>query len=91
MFNGHIDTVGADYMTIDPFNPKIEGNRLYGRGSFDMKGGLAASMAAVKAIVDSGMKLRGDVIIAGVCDEEYASIGTEHLMKDCKDGCSHHR
>ena len=49
-----------------------------------MKGGLAASMAAVKAIVDSGMELRGDVVIAGVCDEEFASIGTEHLMKDSR-------
>ncbi|MCJ7731461.1 ArgE/DapE family deacylase [Candidatus Bathyarchaeota archaeon] len=84
MFNGHIDTVGADYMTIDAFNPKIEGNRLYGRGSFDMKGGLAASMAAVKAIVDSGAEMKGDVIIAGVCDEEFASIGTEHLMKTAR-------
>lgn len=82
MFNGHIDTVGVDYMTIDPFDPKIEGNKLYGRGSYDMKGGLVASMAAVKAVVDSGVDLRGDVILAGVCDEEYASIGTEHLMKD---------
>ena len=84
MFNGHIDTVGADYMTIDPFTPKIEENTLYGRGSYDMKGGLVASMAAVKAIVDSSVELRGDVILAGVCDEEYASIGTEHLMKDTR-------
>lgn len=82
MLNGHIDTVGVHYMTIDPFDPKIEGNRLYGRGSYDMKGGLVASMAAVKAIVDSDTELRGDLVIAGVCDEEYASIGTEHLMKN---------
>ncbi len=84
MFNGHIDTVGADYMTIAPYDPKIEKNKLYGRGSFDMKGGLAASMAAVKSIVDSGLELRGDVVLAGVCDEEFASIGTEHLMKDLR-------
>lgn len=82
MLNGHIDTVGADYMTIDPFTPKIEDGKLYGRGSFDMKGGLVSSMAAVKALVDSGVELKGDVILAGVCDEEFASIGTEHLMKD---------
>jgi acetylornithine deacetylase len=81
MFNGHIDTVGVDYMTIDPFDPKVVDGKLYGRGSFDMKGGLASSMAAVKAIVDSDVELKGDVIIAAVCDEEYASIGTEHLMK----------
>lgn len=82
LLNGHTDTVGVDYMTIDPFNPVTRDGRLYGRGSFDMKGGLAASMAAVKTIVDDGTKLKGDVILAAVCDEEYASIGTEQLMKD---------
>ena len=82
MLNGHMDTVGADYMTIDPFDPKMEDGKLYGRGSFDMKGGLSASLAAVKAIVDSGVELSGDVVVACVCDEEFASIGTEHLMKD---------
>lgn len=82
MFNGHIDTVGVDYMTIDPFDPVIKEGRLYGRGSYDMKGGLAASMTAIKAIVDSGIELGGDIILAGVCDEEYASIGTEYLMRD---------
>lgn len=54
MLNGHTDTVGVDYMTIDPFDPVIKDGKLYGRGSFDMKGGLASSMAAVKTIVDSG-------------------------------------
>ena len=84
MFNGHMDTVGVDYMTIDPFTPKIEDGKLYGRGSIDMKGGLAASMVAIEAVIESGIELRGDVILAGVCDEEYASIGTEHLMKDTR-------
>jgi len=82
LLNGHMDTVGVDYMTIDPFNPVTKEGKLYGRGSFDMKGGLAASMAAVKTIIDEGTALKGDVILAAVCDEEYASIGTEHLMKD---------
>jgi acetylornithine deacetylase len=71
-------------MTIDPFDPKVEAGRLYGRGSFDMKGGFVSSIAAVKGIVDSGVELSGDVVIAGVCDEEFASIGTEHLMKDLR-------
>jgi acetylornithine deacetylase len=84
MLNGHIDTVGADYMNSDPFDPVIKDGNLHGRGSADMKGGLASSMAAVKAIVDSGEQMKGDVIIAGVCDEEFASIGTEHLMKDLR-------
>jgi acetylornithine deacetylase len=82
LLNGHMDTVGVDYMTIPPFNPTTKDGRLYGRGSFDMKGGLAASMAAIKTIIDEDTTLKGDVILAAVCDEEYASIGTEHLMKD---------
>lgn len=84
MLNGHIDTVGADYMTIDPFDPKVEDGRLYGRGSYDMKGGFVSSMAAVKGIIDAGIELSGNVVVAGVCDEEFASIGTEHLMKDLR-------
>lgn len=84
MLNGHTDTVGVDYMTIDPFDPVVKEGKLYGRGSIDMKGGFASSMAAVKAIVDSGEQLRGDIVLAGVCDEEFASIGTEHLMKDTR-------
>ncbi|MBN1969189.1 MAG: ArgE/DapE family deacylase, partial [Candidatus Delongbacteria bacterium] len=84
MLNGHTDTVGYDYMTIDPLKPTIKNGKLYGRGSVDMKGGLAASLSAVKAIVDSGIKLEGNLVVAAVCDEEYASIGTEHLMQNTK-------
>jgi acetylornithine deacetylase len=81
MLNGHIDTVGYDYMTIDPLKPVIKEGRMYGRGTFDMKGGLVSSLAALKAVIDSGTQLKGDVVVAGVCDEEYASIGTERLME----------
>ncbi len=81
MLNGHIDTVGYDYMTIDPLKPVVKDGRMYGRGTFDMKGGLVASLAALKAVVDSGTQLRGDVVVAAVCDEEYASIGTERVME----------
>jgi acetylornithine deacetylase len=80
MLNGHIDTVGYDYMTIDPLKPIVKDGRMYGRGTFDMKGGLVASLAALKAVVDSGSQLKGDVVVAAVCDEEYASIGTERVM-----------
>ena len=81
MLNGHIDTVGYDYMTIDPLKPVVKEGRMYGRGTFDMKGGLVASLAALKAVVDSGTQLKGDVVVAGVCDEEFASIGTERVME----------
>jgi acetylornithine deacetylase len=81
MLNGHTDTVGYDYMTIDPLKPVVKDGRMYGRGTYDMKGGLVASLSALKAIVESGIQLRGDVVVAGVCDEEYSSIGTERLME----------
>jgi acetylornithine deacetylase/succinyl-diaminopimelate desuccinylase family protein len=75
MLNGHLDTVGVDGM-LDPFIPKIQDGRMYGRGTYDMKGGLAACLTAAKAVLDAGLALRGDLIVAAVADEEYASIGT---------------
>jgi len=80
MLNGHTDTVGADYMEIDPFDPVIKDGLMYGRGAIDMKGGLAAILASVKSVVDSGLELKGDLVVAAVCDEEYASIGTERVV-----------
>jgi len=81
MLNGHTDTVGIDYMIIDPLNPVVKEGRMYGRGTHDMKGGLVSGLAALKAVIDSGSELRGDVVVAAVCDEEYASIGTERVME----------
>jgi len=79
MFNAHMDTVGVAGMT-QPHTPVIEGKRLYGRGSYDMKGGLAAALVA--AAQAKQQNLRGDVIVTAVCDEEYASIGTEAVVKN---------
>ena len=64
----------------DPFRPVIRQGRMYGRGTYDMKGGLVACMAAVKMLVDAGVNLAGDVLVAAVADEEYASIGTADLL-----------
>ncbi|TRO58607.1 ArgE/DapE family deacylase [Candidatus Bathyarchaeota archaeon] len=82
MLNGHMDTVGVDYMRTDPFKPVKRNGNIYGRGAADMKGGLAAILSAAKAVMDSGCELKGSLLIAAVCDEEHASIGTERLMKD---------
>lgn len=82
MLNGHMDTVGVDYMKADPFKPVKRDGNIYGRGAADMKGGLAAILSAAKAVMDSGCELEGCLLVAAVCDEEYASIGTEKLMKD---------
>jgi acetylornithine deacetylase len=84
MLNGHMDTVGIDYMEIDPLDPVVKDGMMYGRGTCDMKGGLASILAATKAVVDSGKELRGDLVVAAVCDEEYASIGTERVVEDVK-------
>ncbi len=83
MLNAHIDTVGVDGMT-DPFSATIDEGRLFGRGSFDMKGAMAACLGAVKGLVDGGISLAGDVVVAGVADEEYSSIGTADLIERCK-------
>jgi acetylornithine deacetylase len=77
LLNAHTDTVGVAAME-DGFEPRREGDRLYGRGAYDMKGGLAAIMLA--AAEASRLSLAGDVVVAAVIDEELASLGTERLV-----------
>ena len=74
MLNAHMDTVGVAGMS-DPFAPRLEGGRLFGRGAQDMKGSLAACMLVAAEAARRG--LRGDLIVTAVADEEFASIGTE--------------
>lgn len=81
MLNGHIDTVPA-YDMKDAFEGEIREGRVFGRGSCDMKGPVAAMMAAVIGIKNSGVKLKGDLVFAAVADEEEAGIGTKTLLKD---------
>ena len=83
MLNGHYDTVDVEGMD-KPFSGAIRDGRLYGRGSFDMKGSLAACMAALKALIDAKTPLAGDVVVAAVADEEYGSIGTADLISRIK-------
>lgn len=78
LLNAHMDTVGVVGMER-PHDPFIQDNRLYGRGAYDMKGGLAAIMVAGADAKKIG--LRGDVIVTAVADEEYASIGTASIVK----------
>ena len=80
MLNAHYDTVGVDGMT-DPFSAAIRDGRLYGRGAYDMKGSLAACMSAAKSLIDAGIILDGDLVVAAVADEEYASLGTNELIR----------
>jgi acetylornithine deacetylase/succinyl-diaminopimelate desuccinylase-like protein len=78
LLNGHIDTVGVSGMA-DPFGARIEGGKLYGRGAYDMKGGVAASLWAAARAKERG--LRGDVIVTCVADEEVASLGTQAVLE----------
>jgi acetylornithine deacetylase len=83
MLNAHYDTVGVAGMA-EPFSGEIRDGKLYGRGAYDMKGSLAAGMAAAKALADAGAPLRGDLLVAAVADEEYGSIGTADLCARLK-------
>ena len=74
MLNAHTDTVGPGGMR-DPLSPRVVGDRLHGRGAFDMKGSLAAIMLVAAEAARLGW--RGDLVVTAVCDEEFASVGTQ--------------
>ena len=82
MLNGHIDVVGVEGMAHDPWSASVHDGRIYGRGSSDMKAGVASMCAAAaRAASASGGALDGEIIITAVVDEEYSSIGTRELVK----------
>jgi acetylornithine deacetylase len=78
MLNAHLDTVNVDGMER-PHDPVVRDGRLYGRGAYDMKGGLAAIMVAGAAAARDG--LSGDVIVSAVADEEHASEGVQSVLR----------
>lgn len=80
MLNGHLDTVGLTGYDGDPLDPRIHDGKIYGRGAFDMKSGLAAMLIAAARAVERG-PLRGDLLLACVADEEHASFGTEEVLE----------
>jgi acetylornithine deacetylase len=73
----HMDTVGVEGMA-DPHTPRVEGDRLHGRGAYDMKAGLASALLACRELAGAG--LAGDVVVAAVADEEHASLGVQEVL-----------
>lgn len=81
LFNTHMDVVPAgEGWDSDPFSGQVVGDEIYGRGSADTKGSLAAMLAAVKTLADSHLPLRGNLTLAAVMDEENGGKGTKHSL-----------
>jgi acetylornithine deacetylase len=79
MLCGHVDTVGVTGMA-SPFDPVVRDGRLHGRGSQDMKSGVAAMIDAVRTVAEGGGLPAGRVVVACVVDEEHSSIGADALV-----------
>jgi acetylornithine deacetylase len=79
LLNGHTDTVGLGGVR-GALDPVVEDDRLYGRGSYDMKGALAAALVAASRV----RGLRGDIVVTAVADEEVVSLGTEAVARSLR-------
>jgi acetylornithine deacetylase len=81
LLEAHQDTVPIDNMTIEPFGARIEGDRLFGRGACDIKGGMAAMLAAFARVAREKPKGACNLIMACAVDEEFTFLGILELMK----------
>lgn len=81
ILEAHMDTVSIKGMTIPPFEPRIEGGKLFGRGACDTKGGLAAMMHAVASLHEQGIVPPCEVWLAAVVDEEFSFRGVVKLCE----------
>jgi acetylornithine deacetylase len=81
LLDAHQDTVPADGMVVEPFTPMERDGRLYGRGACDVKGGMAAMLAAFERLVAERPAGAANVILSCTCDEEATTIGIEDLVR----------
>jgi len=81
LLDAHQDTVPTDGMTIEPFQPVVRDGRLYGRGACDVKGGMAAMLAAFARLVQNPSPTGANVIMSCTCDEESTILGVSDLVK----------
>jgi acetylornithine deacetylase len=84
VLNGHIDVVSVeprDAWTSDPFTAELRDGNLYGRGSCDMKGGIAAMVLAAETLTGLGVELAGDLLVATNTDEESSGAGGTALVE----------
>ena len=84
MFEGHTDVVtegDRNAWSRDPFGGEIVNGRIYGRGACDMKGGLAAALIAIKALVDANVPLRGSILLGALADEEGLMLGVKDFVR----------
>lgn len=81
LLEAHMDTVTHEGMQIDPFDPVVKDGRLYGRGSCDTKASLAVYLSVLSHLLSSGRRLKWNVIVAGVHDEEFSFGGSRELVK----------
>ena len=83
LFAGHMDTVPiVDGWVRDALRLTAEGDRLYGLGACDMKGGIAGALVALEAIVKCGLRPLGTIVVAMLADEERWSLGAKRFLKD---------
>ena len=81
LLEAHLDTVHADGMTIEPFTPLVRDGKLFGRGSCDTKGSMAAFLQAAVEAVQAPKRLRHNILLLFVSDEEYKFTGAQHAAR----------
>jgi acetylornithine deacetylase len=81
MLEAHLDTVFADSMLIDPFDPVVRDGKLYGRGACDTKGSIAAFLQAVVSSLKAAKRLRYNILLLFVSDEEYRFAGAQYAVR----------